>query len=1082
MFTALTTVAQQVMDLYNQAVGNYQESNDSTVLIEQAVTFLTSLKSALSLQAQAEIAARGATADALASAQSLYMQARTLYANLDTMYQTYPTLAPLVVYPSMFTDTKELNFVTMLMRHKARNYIEVAAGLTADPAIGLQYFSDALAGGQNYLSSAVSSYVSAAVEKISGAQNSIEQMLHTAQQTEDTLKNLPVSAWNSSDPHMYASSADAQWQGVLRAYALAWRTNNVQGYSALVAALAEYVQEYLARVPSQFYPEIGAALVYQALSFLTNEHKEEAGSAAAITSMQELIKSSFKRAQELLKIINSSTAATTLADSLEKLQDWVQRIEQSLTQQQENITSYILQGQPSVLLTKTVDSAGNTTYSLQRDGTSLTHITISNIDVLTAQSEQKLADSFFAQQQYVQAYPHYKQAQKLFEKLGQTDQATAMKNKYNIALTRATAQFYKNSIIPNDTDSHGIKMISIAGLSVPERFEFSQYSQKIPSYIPVAATIQQLARSQDATAMQAAIDSLLQYAYLLFVDNALRNYGIAYTDIFNGWQQLTTPNVTPDQVALVQNIVTQTYVFEQGLKLRVQSGLSSLSMKALKDAQGNEVFYVIEHYKPIPVLPLPGVDVTAVPYAAFPTVDNYYNAAQALVDPQKQTVQIQDKVYVSGNDPQFQLAVQQLRANAFVSAGNLYQQRVPFIMNNTPFTDPTQSAAEITTLQAMQKLVQQLKKVNKQDMNVQMSTFLPAYTLVKSYLHDIAMVYYDQAYYFYTQLNMSDKAKALNILKADVVVQLADNAQAFLVGDPRSTDYFWGSQGNYGGLLSEIKDLYMLAVALYQSAGMDSTKIAPLFSKGAQLFINAGDIVATQKNYPAAITYYGMAMGAYKGTPLVDLVQQNQVMLKWLNAAYKTATSNALTYRTALINPISIKLSNGQQESISLQDLITRGVAGDPTELAALSALKNSILDAFIYFRTCASAIELFMATDQNAQATFVQDGETIVKNFMNQNKIDVSSYDTVLAWFTRSDFEKTLQDFYDLVRQNILNADVQKQKSGYSALQQWCLLMYSSALSALYTHDFNQSVADLQQAIQFEQNEIIAPADQWIG
>jgi hypothetical protein len=180
---------------------------------------------------------------------------------------------------------------------------------------------------------------------------------------------------------------------------------------------------------------------------------------------------------------------------------------------------------------------------------------------------------------------------------------------------------------------------------------------------------------------------------------------------------------------------------------------------------------------------------------------------------------------------------------------------------------------------------------------------------------------------------------------------------------------------------------------------------------------------------------------------------------------------------------VVITTSSGQQESVTLQGLIAQTITGDPDQLAALHQLRNSFLDSLIYFRTCASAIDLFSNQEAvTSNDSIGKEGMDIIATFTQKKGISIKTYEDVSQWVLRADFEQAMIDFLALCESYLTSQDQHKRLVGYSALSQWCLIVHYQVLSVIYVHDFNQSIKDLQQAMQFEQNEILAPAEQWIG
>jgi hypothetical protein len=483
-------------------------------------------------------------------------------------------------------------------------------------------------------------------------------------------------------------------------------------------------------------------------------------------------------------------------------------------------------------------------------------------------------------------------------------------------------------------------------------------------------------------------------------------------------------------------------------------------------------------------------------------VQFYYGWAQKLADPSVKIIPTGAYTYVSGNDPEAFARITRLMAQAHISAALVYKKRVDYLMNGGDLAtiDPLMSADEKASLQKARQDIITLKKVDKNDMSVQLASYMDTYKLVQTYIQSIIMIYCTLAVSLYNQIQDKQKADALNlVINGDLYQLLGDCAQIFLVGDPRDPNYFWGSQGTYGGILIDIKNYYLTAATAY---GSKTALYNSLITRSADLFMNAGGILANQKNYFAAITFYSFAVGALKSLQPVDQKKLDAVRLEWLGAYYRGASTNIVKYRAARTQPLQITLSNGQQVSEQLVDLIARADTADPVEQQKVQSMKEILLDALIYYMGGSLAAQQGATDDQSAASLpssppsnspaqndpIGAAAEKIVTQYMTQQGIGFGSLDDILKWFTSGTFEQTLFGGFDFFSQQIINAtDDAARKTGYRALGSWMNSLCYDAFGKIYMQDYLGGISPdtlelFLKNISDEAQNIIAPASQWVG
>jgi hypothetical protein len=1107
--------AQQAIDKYTVAIQKYQEMNSSAADLQAAVDVLNLIIKGQTALAGGDQIARGASSDSLNSAlNNYYAQATNAYRSIDEAFVNTKALTILVpVYPLLFANdqlnqllvaNQQWNFVTLIQRHIVRLLIETAESLTTDTLTASLYYSAALSGRAPYLSKPIKDLLIQKIQDLSSIQGQIQQLLKDAQDKENAALRLTNDQWAAIDPKatLYSSAADNAWKDVLQAYLTAYRLGSADARANYVRAVQEYQTAYKQNVPDNFFPLVGAATIAYRLYVLDSAANDQVNSSAMFKIIQDDLKNFFDALSVLQQKVGNTSLLTDAPANQTVLVSMMNRFDQAIADGQSIAAELAPNIDPNVLTVfqKKVDPKTTVVQLNVAQGNQTAVLTFSTTDpdTIFARTYKSLGDFYFAKKDYANASNSYKLAKQYYDKIGATDISSQVNTQYQLAYTRSLVDAYVNLIIPSIKDTHSIGNITVAGITAPERYELYSYVQEIPSYVPLNFTAQDIAQmSQDKLN-----DLLSTYAFLLYVNNSLKDQGIDYNAVFNGLQVRDTFNLPPDQTNTAQQILVQAYLYRQGLKTRIANQQSSLRLQQRINSYGQAVFNLYELYKPIPDVAIPGMTMTQLPYAAFPSTQFYYGWAQKLSDPSVATIPTAAYTYVSGNDPDRYNQILNLMAQSHVSAGARYKKRIDFLLNGGDITqiDRLMSSDEANALKAARDDIQKLQKIDKTDFTVQLSTFMNTYNLVQNYIQNVIMIYYSLASNLYSQLNDTQKVNALmQVINGDLYQLLGDAAQLFLVGDPRAAEYFWGSQGTYGGIIMDVKNDYLTAAATY---GAKSTLYNSLISKAAAQFMQAGDLLINKNNYFAAANYYSFGVGAYKSLSPINQQAFDQAALKWLSSYYKGSTNNILQYKAARVGPISLTLSNGQQETIALADLIARSDMGDPVEQQKAKDLKEGFLDALIYYMGGSLAAAQLAgsdpastqqstsstSTDGTTQDPISQAATTMVTNYMQEAGISFESPDDVSKWFMSDGFEKSMNDAFDYFKQQITSAaDASSRLIAYRALGIWMNKLCYDAFGKLYMQDYLGGVsADafqlLLKSISDEAQNIIAPAQQWIG
>ncbi|HEX2977861.1 MAG TPA: hypothetical protein VHO47_01950 [Candidatus Babeliales bacterium] len=1100
----LGKIAAEVLQNYSLAIQKLKEMNSPTADMQAAIDVLNALIKLQNMLPSGDKLLASGTLDALNDAQNNYYAAAIQAAQkADAAYNGQSGLAQLIpIYPAAFANEtlnqylsngQQWNFTTLVQRHIAKLFSSIITD-SMDPITAAQFYSAAIAGRSPYLSTQSNDYLKKKLNELAGRKQNIDAITASAQKAEVTARAMSTAQWGALDPQasMYASTADNAWKDALRLYLTAYRLGSLDARQDYLRVLQEYQDAYMKNVPALFYPPMNVAKLAFARYVLHHQANDVQAANESFKQVVDLLKPAFDEMNTALIRVKSPEYIATADEILTDMSGFLSRFDQILADQQ-NIIAELAPGsnvQDLTVFEKNINTQQNTisvSIGLQGQPAALS-ITLGNMDALSASVYKAIGDYYFAKKDYTKAASAYYQAQQYFNKINDTNQANAVNAQYKLAYSRSYIDISINSIIPNERDAHSIENVSVAGTTVPARYELLSYGIELPDYIPFSLTTDQI----NKMAPDALSAFLVNYAFLLFVDKALKAQGMSYSDAFNGVQ--VRSDIGPD----VKTIIMQGYQFVKNLQARIASNKSSLNLVERKNAYGTTVFDLFEKYKPIPVQPIIGFPMTAVPYPAFPTVQGYYAWAQRLANPATPTITAGGQTYVSGNDPEAYNLATKLLAQAYLSAAAIYKKRLDFLMDGGDVSsiDPVMSADEMKNLTAARQDIIKLKSIDKNDMNIKLADFMQTYKLIQDYALNVIALYYSLASQLYDQLGDAERVAAINsAMNGDLYKQLGDLAQLFLVGDPFATEYFYGSQDSYGGVLIDVKDYYLAAVKAY---GAKDDRSNRLIEAAGNLFVQAGDILTNQQNYFGSVSLYSFGVGAFKSMVPVDQKKLDAANLKLLQGYYKGSSNNMIQYHTARSAPITITLSTGQQETINLSDLIAKAGNGDTAENDKAQSIKEAFLDALVYYMggsLVANQLAGSSAVDSSQGGTVDESKDPIalaakrlVTDYLTQINTSFDSVESIMQWLMSDSFAQTLNGAFDYFSKHILGASDQAERlAGYRALGMWMNRLFYDAFGKVYMQDYLGEVSTnalqlLLQSVKDEEQAIAAPAQQWIG
>ncbi|MEX0940872.1 MAG: hypothetical protein WDZ41_05940 [Candidatus Babeliales bacterium] len=1091
-----TQAIEKATQAYQKAKPYFKAVGKNTTFLDNSISVLENINKAFEQVLNADRLATLATTNGLNQAKSIYAQSLQFAKNADDIFNKALS-SYVLIYPSLIADQALNNTLTkdqvwtiqtLINRHIARIYIKVASALKAEPLVALQYYIQASGGRTRYLSEQMNAFLAEQLQAISETKENVMALYEAAQTQEKNVLQLTQDAWQSKDNNGYTSEANDIWQDVLQKYLTAWQFGKAEARGDYLRVISEYAEQYKQNVSELYYPNIGTALIYYRQYVIYVKDKEDEKRNAIFKKIKNLSQPFFNTIQALVKKITITQDIETLKSDTKNITRWFERFDQVLNTQQSIITALAPQQDQKqfILFEKNIDNAsGNITYQLKpMNNKAELSITISYPDAMFAEAFKKLADSLFDKNNYEQAYPIYYQAESYYQKIDNPLKADEVKNKGDLAYTRSLINSYQKLVIPHKEDMHGIKEVNVAGLSVPERYEIYNFIQPLPDYFPLPINLQNLAKNPTKEGLKQAEETLKVYAYLLYVGNILKDKGIAFFNVFTPELQLrSAPNVSQEQLSVVTDILAQANTFREMLNQRIQQQKSSIHLQLRQSPMGDTYLLSILYQPTFAVPPLNQTPMSELPYRGYPMAYTYYFWTQKLADPSVKNIQYGQQLLVSGGQQDIYQEMNDKLGNAYLSAAYLAKKRVDFLLNggNVNTIDPMMNVEELNQLEKARKDIVAIKKINKENMHVKLADFIDSYAIIKGYIKDVIITYYQLGANFYKKNN--NVLEKVNQLLSENYILLGDTAQLFLIGNPQAFEYFAGARGSWSGVLAELMNFYQLARAL------EPDRVDELQLKIAQPFINAGDLLIKQGNNFGSLRYYKIAIAAIKAMKNINPQKLSEISIKFLRAAFEGSTDNMMQYRQALLAPLKI-----DQQEITLEQLVGKiqicpSPLASPAECEKFEQLRTTLLDALIYYQDCSAWANIFRET-KNGQADYSEQTKKaaeLVDAYMKQNNLSFETFDEVKKVIIRSDFKTIINGGFEQFSKKITAASSTERMIGYLAIQKWANTLFLS-FGKIYIEYYLSGVspegrfAEFFKAISAERGSINAPAEEWLG
>lgn len=1114
MLTALRDACKNALDAFNAATVNYAFLGESTELLNQAIFIIQNIKQGLDTMFSADTFALSATVAGLNQAQSYYEQARSFFTIADQNFKAsladyIPCYPSLLVTPDLVLLLKEgqqWNLQTVVQRHGAKRYMEIANALSFDIPLALQYYISNIAR-QDYLPQAMETALTTTLKSVP---MSVRDTVYASAKTQEQgALAFTITDWQpKKDMIGYESVANDTWLGILRQYYTVLYLGAQEARQEYLRSVLAYAQAYNTNVPEEYYPSAGAALIYYRQYVLYVLGNDAENRAISLATLAELTSEFFTSINDALAAIEKPELISSITGNQNKIISLVQEFDTIMSRQQAIIAQARAlypksDAQSLMLFHKTVDIAsGDITLSMGPAGEAVRNsVVIPNPTLKLADIYQQQADTFFENKNYKDAYPNYYNAQINYQKAAQAVKAQQAKDKGDFAYARALVTSYMQLVIPNEKDFHGIGSAPVAGVTVPERYELYKYALPIPSYIPLPITLQEVAKNPTQQALENLLETLKSYAYVLYADTILKSYGIPFGSVFsNDLQLLAAPTVTESQKVLVTKALEQTTFFTNVLLKRLDQNQSSLSLTA-KESLGAYSYILSIMYQPIfPVFPLAGTSMTQLPYTSFPTAFLYYTWAQKLSDPSVEKVQYGPQTVVSAKWPEIYTALQITIGDSYLSAAETQKKRIDYVLNGGDISslDPMMDPEELAKLQDAQEKITALKQVKKDDMNVQLADYSSAYALIKEYLANNVITYMLQASDYFK--NDSQKMKNFTTFMSDIYIQLGDTAQSFLIGNPLNPEYFVANlssgastesfASSCSGVLRDVLYYYMLAYALVPE------RKDTLLKKAIKAFTDTGDTVIKQGNYFGSLSYY--KVGAFAALQTSQKADQSVALIKFLQAMFQGSTKNIVPIGQSMVNPLAITLTSGKKQEITFEQLATTcpSVSADRALCDAWEGLGETLLEACLYYMDCMVYANIFanpglIAGQSSSQdPTITKQAVDLIDSYTKDNAISLDTIASVTAFIMRENFEQLVMGGFNQGTTKVLRAKTDTDiMIGYAAIKEWSTKIFF-ALGQLYIYYYVSNVnlktgnplLDFFQALTTERQSIIAPPAEWLG
>lgn len=1104
MLSALPDACKNAIKKYETALTSLEALNKPTKDIEDTVKLLQFVADGFDHLSKGDSFAQLGDLENLENAEyNAYPQALFNARNADELYKEslkdyviiFPALLATNQVNKFLKAGQAWNFELLFHRHAAKTYSEVAQTITSEKPLLVQYLSAADGMRMVYLSNAMELSLTNSLEYLFTITPLIQTVRQQALDKQTAALQLPADAWDQIKDikHFYASTADNAWKDVLKRFATLWVFGrNVTLRNDFLNAAAAYAKIYQANVPAEFYPSIGTALIHFRQYVVYTIENQTTNAQNALQEMQKQAATFFQSGKELVQDVDNADLILSATDNQSKVVEWQSRFAQAVADQNAIIAQLAPKTSPSTLqvLSRTVDeTSGNITCKVQPPDQAVAQsITLTNPEVKLADIYKKIGNEAYKKEDYKDSYFAYWYALKYYRSAGKLSVANQLEPTYKKAYTRSIYHAYLDLVVPNKTYAHDIQQVQVAKTNVPHHYELFNSLQEIPQEIPLPSNLVDMANDKSQQGAQKIQDLLQGYAYLVFLYNSLTDAGMDFQKVVQGSKLKTLSEIqqefSQDKVVLVIEIIESANYYLEKLKKRLQANKSTIHLLEEKGTFRLALSY-------LPVLAAEPFTsnkyMTQKPYKSYFSAQSYYAAIQALSNPDQDTVIFGSQSFSSGKEPEVYKQAQVDQGVSNLGAAGAYQRRLDFLKQGGSIdeVDPTMGYAEMVTLTGEQLKVAQVQKVKKDDFTASINPYLSTIDLIESYGRDVVATYLNGAYGYYQQIKDTNKLKDVTSALSQNYLTIADMLQRFLIGDPNN--YLQGKGTSYSGLIVDIQKIYQLAYAI------DKSLVDQVEGTIAQMYTNAGDLLAAKKQYFSTLPFYQFAVSSYYAMNKPDAKKYADIKLKLLQMYFKGSMEQLLTFRQAMVKPITMPTGG----TLSLEDLIDKGRTDKsiPDE-EPYTTIHDSLLDATIYFSNCSGWASIFtQAKDAQAQKKddkdqdpVTQAGIDLLESFTEKNAISFEETSSVIALVKRSDFESLMQNAFDQFSQKVRQAASDQERDiGFAAISQLANNLYF-ALGKLYMHYFLSTFTPDDQflqwtsAVETEKQNILAPPDQWLG
>jgi len=1148
--TALEAAVKEAYSLYGKAQGHFQIVNEASftisniknvpqtvIQLSEVETVLQNLDQALNLMLQGNDQAADATLASLTPAQKNFDQALLLMTNIDGKFAKILDSAELIpIYPqALVAVNKNLqklvipgqtwSFEKMVVRHRAFLYTLIANAIPKESLfVAIQYYQDAEQGKVTtvkdknnndqkvlvtLLTPALFNYINQILIDMRRKTDDLKVLFENAQAAEKTAQALPESAWKVPEGKTpLATVAWSQWLNVLHSYHTGYhlgyppqtQEQYIQAIRNAIAAVTLNKKAW-----EEYYPELFITLLYYRL-YLVAENSNMLDMLQYVLTGDDpkIIKNVntfFQKGTDLLQTAQNEGQVTQFVSNQKRILDWLNYFDYALQQQKELLDTFEPQfnAQFTPLFAKNILKNGDIECVFLPTNKK---ITIPSPQLALANAYQSEAKYYFDQEEYAKAYKNYENAINRFTALGLQTNASALKPNYRLSLTRSMIQEF-NTLInkPRKTNTQfNIPDVTVAGVSVPQRYELYAYEQEYPEDLPTPANLSELVGKKLENVKEAVKQDLIGMATYLFLDNKLKDLGLDFSEVYN--ENMGIQSSLPSQIdaKTATEFKNEAELFNKNLSSRIESKQSSLYLTTK-----NKKLYLGEVYKPIlgvAAPPDPGVPVKTSPYNGFPIALMYFSGAYNLAQSGDEDVQIGGVSYVPGNQPSVANEMVQKMAEAYLSDSQSYNKVISYITTGKPELTELPFLKISQLLSSARTQFQQVQNLkNPTDFALKISDYMDAYSALKNYLLNVLFAEYSYVADYYKLIN-SPEQQSIQKFNAEFLEKNVDTLKKFLIGDPSADQFYTISQ--------DIARVSKMALGLY---GEDLQKELTIYSNLATIMKNIGDSLFNAKKYFAAISWYSIAnavLGQIQKPNQDTSTLLKNVRVSKLRTMYTGSTDNMAFYQQSRFQPVKV----GNQ-TVNFKDLLAKyqqwGAQGGANKemINMYLKIKAAILDALIYYAGVGSEAAIIennmnqgtkAAADETPALTLVDPktkkpvdpiGSAVNKEidtYLNNNGIQFDTLANIILFLKRKDLREIILNGFEQFAKKITGSTDKKTiQTGYRGISEWANKLYL-AFSKIYMSDYlggepsNQQWLDFSQALKTEEQNIIAPASSYFG